>query len=243
MRSCPKASGSASPFEKAKILLIRKVIKMTLFDGYLPDENTLKAFGFTLSGNDYVYTQELDNDGFELVVRIHKDGTVSDSVLDLETNEPYTPYQTGAHGSFIDELREQARVILENIRSECFLPAVYASGQARQVLTYMKEKYNAAPEFLWDEFPSYAVFRHGSKGKWFGLMMDLPETKFDLDSDRQISVLNLYRPKDAVPIVNGKNIFGGWHMNKKTWISVLLDGSLDWQSITALIDESYQSTM
>ena len=67
---------------------------MTLFDSYLPDENTLKASGCTHSADDYVFTKKLDNDAFELVVRIHKDGAVPDSVLDLETNEPYTPYQS-----------------------------------------------------------------------------------------------------------------------------------------------------
>lgn len=35
-------------------------------------------------------------------------------------------------------------------------------------------------------------------------------------------------------------VLPGWHMNKRHWISILLDGSMDDEDIFMLINESYQ---
>ncbi|WP_304427702.1 MmcQ/YjbR family DNA-binding protein [Dubosiella newyorkensis] len=40
-----------------------------------------------------------------------------------------------------------------------------------------------------------------------------------------------------------KGIYPGWHMNKKTWISLVLDGTLTDETIQKLIEESYQATL
>ena len=43
--------------------------------------------------------------------------------------------------------------------------------------------------------------------------------------------------KDAFPAV-----IPGWHMNKRHWISVILDGSMDDADIRMLIEDSYRLT-
>ena len=40
--------------------------------------------------------------------------------------------------------------------------------------------------------------------------------------------------------VDGKKYFPGWHMNKKNWYTVMLDGSLPTEEIFSRIDESYR---
>ena len=62
-----------------------------------------------------------------------------------------------------------------------------------QIYTYVKKKYKTAPEFLWQRFPNYAVFRHEDNRKWFGLIMDVPRSKLGLDGDDWVDVNELDR--------------------------------------------------
>ena len=32
-----------------------------------------------------------------------------------------------------------------------------------KIIEYVKEKYNSEPEYLWNRFPEYAVFRHSAQ--------------------------------------------------------------------------------
>ena len=46
--------------------------------------------------------------------------------------------------------------------------------------------------------------------------------------------------KDKVSdIVDNINIFPGYHMNKKSWISINLCGNIDLEEVYKLIDKSY----
>ncbi len=44
------------------------------------------------------------------------------------------------------------------------------------VFAYVKKKYKAEPEYLWRSYPDYAVFRHADNRKWFGIVMNVPES-------------------------------------------------------------------
>lgn len=42
---------------------------------------------------------------------------------------------------------------------------------------FIETNYEKKPQYLWDKFPEYAVFRHKDEGKWFGLVMNVPPWK------------------------------------------------------------------
>ena len=41
-------------------------------------------------------------------------------------------------------------------------------------------------------------------------------------------------------LVDNKSIFPAWHMNKKHWITIILDGSMPLDEIFKFIDRSYE---
>ena len=59
--------------------------------------------------------------------------------------------------------------------------------------------------------------------------------------DEIIEVINLRAPKDEVPeLLKLKHIYPAYHMNKKSWITIVLDGSCTLEEIFARIDKSYE---
>lgn len=111
------------------------------------------------------------------------------------------------------------------------------------VLKYALEQYGTQPEYPWDNSPDAAVLRHAVGGKWYGLIMSVPKSKFGFSDDKPVDVLNL----KCDPVMNGSmrlndGIYPAYHMNKEHWISVLLDGTADTELIKMLIDTSYELT-
>ncbi|MCR5782853.1 MAG: MmcQ/YjbR family DNA-binding protein [Clostridia bacterium] len=113
-----------------------------------------------------------------------------------------------------------------------------------QIYSYVKEKYSAKPEFLWARYPDCAVFRHADNRKWFGIIMDVRRSRLGLEGDDLVDVLNvkLSDPMFADFLARQPGYCRAYHMNKRSWVSVLLDGSVPFEDITWLIDESYLTT-
>ncbi|MDO5650816.1 MAG: MmcQ/YjbR family DNA-binding protein [Moraxella sp.] len=119
---------------------------------------------------------------------------------------------------------------------------------AHDFIQAMYARYDVEPDYPWQKFPDYAVFRHtnggrATVGKWFCLLMIIPAGKIGLDNDDMIAVINV----KTDPVILGgllatTGIYPAYHMNKEHWISVhlaMIDNAILWQ----LIDESHQLTI
>lgn len=114
----------------------------------------------------------------------------------------------------------------------------------KQICSYVKEKYSAGPEFLWARYPDCAVFRHADNRKWFGIIMDVRRNRLGLEGDGITDVLNvkLSDPMFADFLARQPGYCRAYHMSRGSWVSVLLDGSVPFEDICRLIDESYLAT-
>ena len=71
-------------------------------------------------------------------------------------------------------------------------------------------------------------------------MLTLSEDKLGLESTRQIEIIDLrYEKEHIAEIIDNEKVFPGYHMNKKSWITLKLDGSVEDDEIYRLIDYSY----
>ena len=73
--------------------------------------------------------------------------------------------------------------------------------------------------------------------------MNLPKSKLGLKGDKSVDILNL----KVDPIVIGGfihqvGIMPAYHMNKASWVSVLLDGSVPLNDIEFLLNVSFELT-
>lgn len=112
----------------------------------------------------------------------------------------------------------------------------------QKILAYVKQKYGTVPDFPWLKYPDYGVLRHQKSRKWYGVLMKISPTRLGLQGEAEIQVINLKCDPLLSAMFQHENIFPAYHMNKKYWISVVLEGSLPDEEIHKLIDLSYQLT-
>ena len=91
--------------------------------------------------------------------------------------------------------------------------------------------------------PTYAVFRHADNQKWFAVIMDIPQARLGLPGEEMCSVVNL----KCDPLLIGSlrceaGFFPAYHMNKASWITVLLNETVPDEPLAMLVDMSFQAT-
>ena len=113
-----------------------------------------------------------------------------------------------------------------------------------QVNEYIANEYGAQPEFLWEKTPDCAVYRHESNRKWFGIIMVVGRDKFGFDSDELVEVMNVKVPDRMLleALKERDGFYPAYHMNKEHWISIFLDGTVEFEEVCDLVDESFEGT-
>jgi len=112
-----------------------------------------------------------------------------------------------------------------------------------QLIKYITEKYNTDKEYPWIKYPNYVVFRHQENRKWFALIMDIPQNKLGLAGNEIIDVLNVKCDPIIISSLREESgVYPAYHMNKASWITIALDGSVDNEKIKWLIDMSFELT-
>ena len=107
----------------------------------------------------------------------------------------------------------------------------------------LTDTYSVAGEYLFARYPSFQVFRHNGNRKWFAVIMDIPGKNLGLPGEGEISVVNLKCDSRLIGSFREEpGIFPGWHMNKAHWITVALDGSVEDEKVSFLVDMSYELT-
>ncbi len=110
-----------------------------------------------------------------------------------------------------------------------------------KILGYVKEKYGTVGDCPFSKDNGSIVLRNMHNKKWYGIIINnLPKNKLGLNNNEISNILNLKcDPMLTFDFVDNKGVFPAYHMNKTHWISVLLDGSVDMEKISFLIDISY----
>ena len=211
-----------------------------IFSDRRADPEKLRAYGFRETDGAYLYEQPLLSGAFTLRVRGRADG-VDACLIDAATDEPYTLFLVeDAQGSFIGEVRAAYCDALSDIAEACFAKTVFQSGYSQSVIEYARNTYGDELEFLWEKSPKNAILRRKDNRKWYAALLTISRSKLGAFPDEEIEVLDLRAAPEAIPdMVDGKRVFAGYHMNKKHWITLPLDGTLPAEEICAMLDTSY----
>jgi len=111
----------------------------------------------------------------------------------------------------------------------------------KKIIQHIQDTYHDELEFLWPHFPNNAVFRRKDTNKWYCALLVLSKRKLGLNSDEVIDILDLKaNPTEIERMVDGQKYFSGYHMNKKHWYTICLDGSVPLEEIFQRIDTSYK---
>lgn len=108
-----------------------------------------------------------------------------------------------------------------------------------EIYEYVKKQYGTVPEYLWKESPESAVLRHPN-GKWYAVLMQVEKSKLGLEGDTKVDIIDVKCDPDMVGLLTQTYGFlPGYHMNKKYWITMLLDGTVSEAKILDFLDMSY----
>ena len=114
--------------------------------------------------------------------------------------------------------------------------------QQQRIMRYIKERYGDEAEHLWAKYPDYAVFRHSGSQKWYAAFLVVPRNKLGLDGTEAAPVLDVKcSPLMIGALLSEGGFLPAYHMNKSTWISILLDDSVPDDKICSLLELSYDS--
>lgn len=108
---------------------------------------------------------------------------------------------------------------------------------------YIHKTFFAEAEYLWERYPSYAVFRHETGRKWFAVIMSVPKSKFGIDEDGCVDVVNLKCSEEIIDSFRSEpGIHPAYHMSRGLWLSVFLDGTVPDDTVKLLLAVSYKQT-
>ena len=217
-----------------------EIFKISSLENKKYNLKKLLEFGFKSVTIGYEYKTELMSGEFVLTVNIDKDGRVTTETVEKDTGDLYTLHLTYSEGSFVGQIRDEYNSILKDIAENCYEIGIFKYENSYKIIDYVKNKYGDDVEYLWEKFPDNAIARRKDNKKWYLAILTVGKDKLGFDSKEKVEVIDLRaKPEELQELLKNENMRPGYHMNKKHWISILLDGSVDINSIYKRIDESY----
>lgn len=205
------------------------------------DIEKMSAYGFCTKDGKWMYETNIMDGTFRLSVFIAENGDVDTNLIEIENNEPYILYKTSASGAYVGEIRTAVETVLTDIANTCYDVSVFKTNQARMVIEYVRKKYGDELEFLWTKFPDNAVWRRKDNQKWYGAILTVTGSKIGLDTDKTVEIIDLrMKAENRDNILSREHYYPGWHMNKKSWYTLVLDGHIADEEIKLRITESYE---
>jgi len=205
------------------------------------DVAALESFGFTKTADGYCYERNICDDQLKLTLNFT--GGKLYSIVEDSSGEEYTLHLVESSvGSYVGAVRKEYEKILSAFVENCCVENIFSAQLTKNLLDYVVKTYGDAPEFLWEKFPKYAVLRRKDTQKWYAVIMEISERKLNLDSDNEVEVLNL-RGVDVESLIDGKKYFPAYHMNKKSWYTIKLDGTVNFDEICTRLTYSHDSAL
>ncbi len=202
----------------------------------------LKEYGFKKVDGKFQFETQILSEQFKLFVFVADNGEISTKVIENSLQEEYVLHLVDdAVGEFVGKVRAEFERVLTDIRDKCFEKDVFKSQQAKQVIGYIRKKYGDELEYLWEKFSNNAIWRRKDNNKWYALLLILSKRKLGINSDEIVDIIDLRIDPDKIDkLVDNEKYFKGYHMNKKSWFTICLNGSVTTETIFEFIDKSYE---
>lgn len=212
-------------------------MKIIDVEKYNFSKEQLKGFGFTEEAEKLIYRKEILDSSFLIEIEF-VDGQFLIEVYDLEFGEIYSLFSVdSAVGEIVQNIRESVEEIISST-----LGLADESGKINlEVIDYCKSKYGENSVNPFKKHPDILAFVN-EKNKWYALFLEVEYNKLNKNTNitTKVKILNVKYPTDKIlEIIDNKNIFPAYHMNKKHWISIVLDKNIKLEIIKELIDISY----
>lgn len=216
-------------------------IAKNIFKNKTADFSKLISYGFKKIDSVYIFETFIHDKKMKLSLKIDESLNIESTIYDLEAEDFYTLYLVeSVKGEFVGKIKEEYEQILIDICNHCFYTEVFKSRDAKRIISYCEEKYNNQLEFLWKKFSDNAIIRRKDNQKWYLVFACVSKAKLGLDSNEVAEIICFRMESSKLElIVDQKKYFRGYHMNKKHWVSIILDESIKEEELYQIIDDSY----
>ena len=212
-------------------------MKIIDVEKYNLSKEQLKGFGFKEEAEKLIYRKEILDCSF-LIEIVFVNSQFLIEVYDIEFDEIYSLFSVdSAVGEMVQNIRED----VENLLSSILGLADESEKINSEVVDYCNNRYGENHINPFKKHPDILAFVN-EKNKWYALLSDVEYNKLNKNTDitTKVKILNVKYPTDRIlEIIDNKNIFPAYHMNKKHWISIVLDKNIKMETIKELIDISY----
>lgn len=198
----------------------------------------LEKVGFCQDNDVYQCRKTFADPNFYAIIRLNQE-LFEVKVFETSFDEEYIPFTLkSVQTPLVAGLREQVNKWVETILETAF----DQNDMKNRLIEYGKEKHHSIPEHPFDEEPPKVstVLRVAKDGKWYALFMDVNAKSMGLKDEGKVDVVNLKTdPTKMASILDQRHFFPAYHMNKKLWISIVLDETTPWEKTIKLLDESF----
>ena len=217
-------------------------IETEIFKKQIPNFNKLIEYGFEKKNNEFYFSKNILDDSFKIEIIVKENFEVEGKIFEIDLEDEYTNFRLEKNrGEFAGKIRNEFEKILREISEQCFEKQFFIFDQTNRITKLIKEKYNVSPEFLWEKFSDFGIFRKQENKKWFAIIMNVNKNKFDSNENCEVEIINLKLDKKVNDVLKLKGIYPGYHQNKKYWISIILDNTFSDDEIMKFIELSFNN--
>ena len=207
-----------------------------LLEQYDIDCKRAIAYGFSRTEAGLELKKELPGVGLYAVFVI-AGKSFEVNVFDADTDEEYLPFNVLDNiTGFVTGIREQVEDLVQEIEEKCLLN----SNMKLRLMEYCERKFGTEPEAPWEDSPDAYTFKTAKRNKWYALFMTIPYKSLGLVAKGALDVVNIKLPPEKVlDLIDRVHFYPAYHMNKKHWITIVLDKEVDEPLVQQLLEESY----
>lgn len=222
------------------------MIEDIIFKKARPDFDKIKSAGFKKFPDGWETEKTIMNETFRCVIKIYKNGSVKGKVYDSINGEEYLPFRLEHQsGGFSSEVKTEYENILKYILKNYFVENYFTSSQANRIAELIYKNYDIKPDFPWKDQKTASdagVFRKTAGGKWFALIMNIKKDGLILKGEGNVDIINLKLESSEIEtLIKKEGFYPAYHMNKKYWITLILDETLNDKTVINYIKKSYEN--
>ena len=233
----------------------------------IPDLEKLKAYGFRQEADGSLkYEKLLREETFRAELTVNPAGAVRGQLIDLEFgDEFYQIHSDNQRGAFVAEICEEYGELLEEIAEAGFIPQPFILPQSNRIARWVLAEFGEKPVFPFKKIEGAGVFENPDNGKWYGLIMEVDRNKLkkpetlsggkargssqntgsteDMPKHMTEAMNVKVRPETVPELTKREGIYECYHMNKKHWVTVVLEDEVPDEDIMSLLRESRSFTL
>lgn len=199
------------------------------------DLDACLKFGFIQEKNKLVYRKNIKD--LTLVITIVEE-EVDASVIDVYGEEYILHHVACAQGHYVGYVREVYEEVICQFIYSCFKENIEYSHKMNEVITFVSDVYGDDLEYLWKNSKN-AIWRRKDTQTWYAACLKVSKRKLGLDSDAVCEIINVRVLDNG--ILDFHSFFPAFHMNKKSWVSILVE-TTSLEKICTMIQDSYRLT-